>query len=192
MTKKIFYNKFSRNDKTKFLEMFVCLNNVVLAMIKSGVFVLPYDKKNNIKSSLLHKKIEQKSKQEALKKYEYDNIISNKEALLYCIGDLEKRKLLNLLFKDIIVKKNDGSLSFKLILNKEQYSKLNENDKNIFKKDILFLEKSMNIVGNNFQKKLPIAIKKRKEILSKIRHKKIPEKARVKNTKIDNADNNYI
>ncbi len=183
--KRIDYNKLSNKDKRAFLDMFFCLNNVILAMVKSGIYVLPNDKKNNIKSSLLHKKIEQKSKQEALKKYEYDNIISQKEALLYCIGDLQRREILNLLIKDIIlIQKNNNYIS-KLIINKQLYFCMKEYAKENFKKDIFFVEHTINIVNNHFKNKLPIAIKKRKEILSKITHKVVPEKAKVKNTKID-------
>lgn len=185
----IVYRKFSYKDRKAFFDMFFCLNNVILAMVKSGVYVLPNDKKNNIKSYLLHKEIEQKVKQEALQNYKYENIISQKEVLLSCIGDLQRRKIFDLLIKDVfITQQKNNNYNLKLLINRQFYFRMQEYEREDFKKDIFFIEHTINIVNNHFKQKLPSALKKRIEILSKIKHKIIPEKAKVKNSQIDNID----
>ena len=172
------YRKFSKQERKKIFEMLFWINNTILSMIKNGVVVLPKrqeEKKHNNdddKTYLLHEHIESISIKQALKQYKYDNIMSKKALFLSCIKNKKKRNQLNKLIKDAVVKtkkiNNKNKTSIKIAVNIENFSLLSEKEKISLKKDIFFLEKISTIINNAFIDKLPIALKQRRQKLSKI------------------------
>ena len=76
------------------------------------------------------------------------------------------------MIKDAVVKtkkiNNKNKTSIKIAVNIENFSLLSEKEKISLKKDIFFLEKISTIINNAFIDKLPIALKQRRQKLSKI------------------------
>ena len=168
----IIYNKLTDLEFEKFKEMFSAFQDLILAMIRNAVHVLPTDKSENFTPRITaHLNINRATKHNQ----KYDNFMDIKDVFTSCIENIEHREIFDKAIKCFTV---DDKQKIRFLIKKSFYISLEEKSKFYFNHDVKKLEKIINSINDNFNIRLPEAKQQGKLMISKIRRIDIPEKAK--------------
>ena len=187
------YKSCTKIGFEKFTEMFSTVQDLILAFISHGARVLPDDLKHNTPSPETHTRIIEELKRLKLEgeknngkidknRFVYQPFYTTKDVFLSCINEAEQRKKLS---SAIVGFKLNENKKIKIILSKKFVEKLDKNSILSFKKDITMFECIINVINNNFNKRLPEALKKGRMLIENMKTSKIPDTARAKNDEIE-------
>ena len=176
--KKVFSHNFVMNyvpmsdsEIESFTQMFSTFQNLILAMVRNAVRVLPKNKQSSKPDLMTHLKINSSS----INDQKYENFMNIKDVFLSCISDENRRFLLeNAVLKFTL----NNETKIKFSINRAYYEKLSDKSKIFFKKDIKKMEEIINELNSNFNLKLPEAKQQGKLMISRIREIAIPQKAK--------------
>ena len=176
----IIYNGLVKEEIQSICEIFCVLQATILSMVRNAVFVLPNDKKNNIKSYNLPKKLSQLAKSGDIKvnDIQYDKPMTTKDILLCGIKDKQKKQLLEKIISKIAVLENGKKI--RITLKKNAFQALNTLSQTNLKQDIAIIEQIINTINTQFIKLLPDAKRNAKKLMAQLENsrKKIPATAR--------------
>lgn len=181
------YKSCTKIGFEKFTEMFSTVQDLILAFISHGARVLPDDLKHNTPSPKAHERIVEELKKLKLEgekndgkvdknRFIYQPFYTTKDVFLSCINEAEQRKKLS---SAIVGFKVNESKQIKIILSKKFVEKLDRNSILSFKNDITMFENIINVINNDFNRRLPDALKKGKMLVENMKVSKIPDTARV-------------
>ena len=174
------YDGLAKEELQSICELFCIIQATILSMVKNAVFVLPNDKKNNIKSYNLPKKLSQLTKSGDIKltDIQYDKPMTTKDILLCGIKDTQKKQLLEKIISKIAVPEN--SKKIRIALKKNAFQTLNYASQTNLKKDIFTMEQIINTINSRFIQLLPDAKQNAKKLIVQFESskKKIPASAR--------------
>ena len=154
-----------------FREMFSVFQDLILAMIRNAVRVLPKNKIDSQPSLTAHLMVNSATKHAQ----EYEKFIDIKDVFLSCISDAERRDFFK---KAILYFTLNSKRKIKFCISKTFFNAINEKSKFYFKEDIKKLEKIINSINDNFNMRLPEAKQQGRLMISKIRRIDIPQKAK--------------
>jgi len=165
------YSPMTSNEIAVFSEMFSVFQDLILAMIRNAVKVLPKNTLYTDPDVKAHLKINS-----ATKKYQsYSNFIDAKDIFLSCISNETRRSFFS---KSILKFVANNNRKIKFFIKNSIYKQLDQKSKVSFKEDIKKLENIINKINDNFNIKLPEAKQQGKLLISKIREIEIPKKAK--------------
>lgn len=164
------YNRMSEHDVSAFEEIFSTFQDLIIAMVRNAVRVLPNDKNNPIPSIVAHSKIKSSNADVS-----YDNVIDIKDIFLSCVPDEAQR---NIFDKTVNRFTLDGKKKIRFFIKRAEYEKLDIVSKQSFTQDVKKLEKIINSVNDNFNVRLPEAKRQGMLMISKIKNLDIPDKAK--------------
>ena len=165
------YNRMTSVEVENFKEMFSVFQDLILAMVRNAVRVLPKDKTNLSPSLTAHLKVNSATKHNQ----EYDKFIDIKDVFLSCISNEERRDFFAMAMLNFTL--NDKQ-KIKFRIKRSVHDNLDEDSRIAFKEDIILLEKIINSINDNFNLRLPEAKQQGKLMISKIRRIDIPQKAK--------------
>lgn len=160
----------SEHDISVFEEIFSTFQDLIIAMVRNAVRVLPSDKSNPTPSIMAHCKIKSSNANVS-----YDNVIDIKDIFLSCLPDEEQR---NIFDKTVNRFTLDDEKKIRFFIKKTEYEKLDITSKRGFAHDVKKLEKIINSINDNFNVRLPEAKRQGMLMISKIKNLDIPEKAK--------------
>lgn len=167
-----YYTKLTNNEIENFTEMFSVFQDLILAMIRNAVRVLPKDKSKNFTPKLTaHLDINRATKHNQ----EYEKFMDIKDVFLSCIENKNHKEVFNKAIKCFTV---DDKQKVRFLIKKSFYITLEEKSKHYFNEDIKKMEKIINKINDNFNLRLPEAQQQGKLMISKIKRIDIPEKAK--------------
>ena len=164
------YSQLSNTDIDYFQEMFGTFQDLILAMVRNAVRVLPNDKNNPAPSIKAYNRIKSSSADVS-----YDKVIDIKDIFLSCIPDDKQRYFFSKSIKCFVL---DAKKNIRFNIWKNEYEKLDTNSKKNFASDVKILEKIINDINNNFNQRLPEAKRQGMLMISKIKNLDIPDKAK--------------
>ena len=177
------YKSCTKIGFEKFTDMFSTVQDLILAFISHGARVLPDDLKHNTPSPKAHERIVEELKKLKLEgeksnkgRFVYQPFYTTKDVFLACINEAELRKKLS---SAIVGFKLNKNRQIKIMLSKKFVEKLDKNSILSFKNDITIFENIINVINNNFNKRLPEALNKGKLLIENMKTSKIPDTARV-------------
>ena len=177
------YKSCTKIGFEKFTEMFSTVQDLILAFISHGARVLPDDLKHNTPSPKAHERIVEELKKLKLegeksgkRRFVYQPFYTTKDVFLSCIYGKEQRIKLSNAIVGFKINKNK---QIKIMLSKKFVEKLDRNSILSFKNDITMFENIINVINNNFNRRLPEALNKGKLLIENMKTSKIPDTARV-------------
>ena len=172
------YSCLSKQELEEFTEMFSVFHDLILAMIRNAVHVLPKDKTNNSKPSLTaHLQVNSATKHNQ----EYEKFIDIKDVFLSCFGGENRRDTLQNGIKKFVLKpkpENKKDYKVKICISTAFFQQLDDISKDNFSKDIRVLENIINKINDSFNQLLPSAQQKGQLLIQQIRRVEIPTKAK--------------
>ena len=166
-----FYRSMSELELQKFEQMFSVFQDLILAMIRNAVRVLPKDQNKTTPSITAHLNVNNATKQY----HSYDAFIDIKDVFLSCISDRQRRLFFNSSVSHFTLNRQQ---KVKFCIKRSIFKILDNHSQFSFKEDIKKLEKIINTINDNFNLRLPEAKQQGKLMISKIRRIDIPQKAK--------------